>query len=1148
MPRPLYFLCLNLVLLLATGIPASAQTLASVQLQSPPANVTTEPNQVSLKSLLDQLESNFAVRFNYRAAVVRSAMVSARPLAYFNEGMTEQLNQLLAPLQLLCVEIDARTFVIREKGPLRKHQSHRMESPGAGGTGAEGSILPPANKAKIPDPEAVPDRSITGRVTEAVSGEGLPGVNVLLKGTQLGTISDSDGRFSLTVPDEQAVLVFSFVGYVSQEVTVGSKTSMMISLKEDEKSLEEVVVVGYGTQKKVNVTGAISTVNLDRIENAPLTNAAQMLQGVEGVYVNQAGGQPGRDVPTIRIRGQGTLNNNEPLVLVNGIEYPLQNVNPNDIESISVLKDAASAAIYGSRAANGVILVTTKSGSKSQFQVDYNYYIGAQQVNYLPDVVKDPVSYMQLRNQAQLNEGKQVIDYAPAMIDEYRQGMLTDPYTYPNNDWFDIMFKSGTIQNHNLRFSGGAERLTYSLSLDYLDQKGVLMGTGSDRVAIDFNTTAQVSNRLKVGSSINGTYRRIDEPAGGASKLMEMTLRAQAYHPLFLPDGRYANTFIRTPGHNIYRHPIALATEGMNNTLQQQFLINLFAEYDLPFDIKYRITYGVNKSDVTVDRFIPQIFTYQVKTNAAELVPYDTDMANRGMRNRFNAVLNSTLFNTLSWSRSFDGRHNLSLLAGTSYEKFSDRFFWAQREGYLDNNLHELNAGSTNPAVAGTSTRSTLNSVFGRLGYNFGEKYLFEANFRYDGSSRFAKGNRWGLFPSFSAGWRIDREAMLENVTWIDELKLRTSWGRLGNERIGLFRYVDLVTLGLDYPFGSTITSGAAINAYNDPSITWETTAITNIGLDANLFGNRLNVVFDAFRKRTYDILREVNLPAQVGNLAGPIRNVGTVDNKGFELGLNYRGNAGAFTYNVGGSVTRIQNKVVDLKGQVIYNGRYIIKEGYPINSYYMLQTAGIFQSENEIANSPFQNSNTKPGYLRYADINNDNAITEDDRVITGGVIPEYTYQLSLAAGYKGFHLNAFFQGVQNVNTYAEFIGAMPFWFGGPVTKEWLTDAWTPENPNARLPILTTFEGSRDENFRSSDFWLRDASYLRLKNIQLSYSLPQTLVSRLGIKQLKLFANGQNLLTLSKMKDFDPEKNINGSTFYEYPTVKMYTAGINVMF
>lgn len=990
-------------------------------------------------------------------------------------------------------------------------------------------------------------RMITGKVTDE-EGNPLEGATVTAKGTEMAVTTDVTGSFRIQLAPGAAVLVFTMVGFETVEQPVSDQQVINISLKASLSDLDEVVVVGYGTQKKVNVTGSISTVNLGRIDNAPLTNAAQMLQGVEGVYVNQAGGQPGRDVPTIRIRGQGTLNNNEPLVLVNGIEYPLNNVNPNDIESISVLKDAASAAIYGSRAANGVILVTTKSGNKGQFQVDYSNYFGAQQVNYLPDVVKDPISYMQLRNQAQLNEGKQVIDYAPEMIEEYRLGMGTDPYTYPNNDWFEIMFKSGAIQNHNLRFSGGAERLTYSLSLDYLDQEGVLMGTHSNRVALDFNTTAQLNDKLKIGSSINGTYRKIDEPAGGTSKLMEMTLRAQAYHPLFLPDGRYANTFIRTPGHNIYRHPIALATEGNNNTAQQQFLINLFAEYDLPFAIKYRITYGINKSDVLIDRFIPQVFTYQVKTGAAELIPYDTDMANRGTRNRFNGVLNTTLFNTLSWNRSMGGRHNLSVLAGSSYERFSDRFFWAQREGYLDNSLYELDAGSTNPAVAGTSTKSVLSSFFGRLGYDFEEKYLFEANFRYDGSSRFAKGNRWGLFPSFSAGWRMDKEVFLENTAWLDELKLRASWGQLGNERIGLFRYVDLVTLGLDYPFGTNVTPGAAINAYNDPSITWETTTMSNIGLDAAFFNNRLSLVFDAFRKRTYDILREVNLPAQVGSLAGPIRNVGTVDNKGVELGLSYRGTAGSLAYDIGGSVTRIKNEVVDLKGQVIYNGRYIITEGYPINSYYMLQTAGIFQSEDEIANSPFQNNNTKPGYLKYADINNDNVITEDDRVITGGVIPEYTYQFSLGLGYKGFHLNAFFQGVQNVNTYAEFIGAMPFWFGGPVTKEWLTDAWTPDNPHARLPILTTFEGSRDENFRSSDFWLRDASYLRLKNIQLNYTVPQSFVNRFGLKQIKLFVNGQNLLTFSKMKDFDPEKNINGSTFYEYPTVKMYTGGINVTF
>jgi len=994
---------------------------------------------------------------------------------------------------------------------------------------------------------------VTGKVISAEDNLGVPGVTILVKGTSTGTATDLDGKFSLNVPSGSDVLVFSFIGLKTQEVTIGNQTIINVSLQPDMSSLEEVIIVGFGTQKRVNVTGAISTVDMERIENAPITNSTQMLQGVQGVYVNQAGGQPGRDGATIRIRGQGTLNNNEALVLVNGIEFPLADVNPNDIESISVLKDAASAAIYGSRAANGVILITTKSGSKNKSLIKYNMYAGFQKVNYLPDVVKDPVQFMELRNMAMINGGRLIVDYPQTLIDEYREGMKTDPYTYPNNDWFDIMFKSAPIQEHNLQFSGGVENITYSLSLGYLDQQGVMMGSNSNRYSLGFNSTAQVTKKLKIGTNINAIYRNINEPVAGVQNLMGSILKAQAFHPTYLKDGRYANTFVRSTGHNIFRHPIVLATEGENETIQQRYLINVFGEYKLPFSINYKINIGLNKSDNQNTTFVPDIFIYQNKTDALTRVPFNGDamavsQQNRSTRKSYGGNINTTIFNTLDWAYSINKIHNISSLLGISSESFFDNTLWGQNEGYLGNDLFELNAGSSNPAVFSTSTKSQLNSYFGRVGYNFKEKYLFEANFRYDGSSRFAKANRWGLFPSFSAGWRLDRENFLVNVPWLSDLKLRGSWGKLGNERIGLFRYLNLINLGQDYSFGNNISSGAAVTAYNDPNITWETTTITNAGIDASFFDNRIGLEIDVFKKRTTDILRAVNLPSQVGNLAGPIRNIGTVDNTGFELGLNYQNNINGLTYQINASITRVINQVVDLKGQTIFNGRTIIKEGYPIDSYNLIRAIGIFQSQEEINSSPFQTRDTKPGYIKYQDTNGDNFITEDDRIISGGVIPEFTYQFSLNFGYKGFDLSAFFQGVQNIDTYTSLIAAQPFWFGTAVTKEWITDAWTPDNPNARLPILTTYESSINENFRPSDFWLRDASYLRMKNLQIGYTIPNRLLSKLGVSNLKFYINGQNLLTFSKMKDFDPEKNINGINFYEYPTVKMYSAGLNVTF
>lgn len=994
---------------------------------------------------------------------------------------------------------------------------------------------------------------IRGRVT-GPDAKPLQGVSVTIVGTKIGTSTDSDGRFSITGSDEKdIVLEFSSVGFQPKTVAVNKQTEINVILDEAIAGLNDIVVVGYGRQKRVNVTGAISTVDMKSRENTPLTNSTQALQGVQGVYVNQPGGQPGKDMATIRIRGQGTLNNNNALVLVNGIEFPLSDVNPNDIESISVLKDAASAAIYGSRAANGVILVTTKSGGKGNFQTKYNAYFGVQVVNYLPDVVKDPVQFMELRNQAMINGGRLIVDYPQSLIDEYKTGRNTDPYKYPNNDWFDIMFSPGSMQEHNVQFSGGTENITYALSLGYLDQNGVMMGSKSNRYSLGFNSTAQVSKKLKIGSNINANYRIIDEPVAGVQNLMGSILKAQAFHPTYLEDGRYANTFVRTTGHNIFRHPIVLAKEGENHTTEQRYLVNLFAEYDLPFSIKYKVNVGINKADNLNTTFVPDIFIYQNKTGEATRVPFNGDarpvsQTNRSTRKTNGGELNTTIFNTLNWASTFNGIHNVTILLGVSQESFITNNFWAQNEGYLGNDLFELNAGSNNPAVSSTSSSSRLNSYFGRAGYNFREKYLLEANFRYDGSSRFSRDNRWGLFPSFSAGWRLNRERWFEDVSWLSELKLRASWGKLGNERIGLFRYLNLIDLGQDYSFGNNVTAGAAITAYNDPNITWETTTISNVGLDAGIINNRLSLVFDVFKKRTTDILRAVNLPSQVGNLAGPIRNIGTVDNVGFEVGVNYQNKINNFTYQINGSLTKISNEVVNLNQQTIFEGNTIIKEGYPINSFNLIHAIGIFQTKEEIDKSPFQTKDTKPGFIKYQDVNGDGFITEDDRVIGGGVIPEYTYQFGLRLGYKGLEVNAFFQGVQNINTYASLIAAQPFWFGTAVTKEWITDAWTPDNRNAQLPILTTFESSVNENFRTSDFWLKDASYLRMKNLQVNYTIPKKITGKFGISNLKLYVNGQNLFTFSKMKDFDPEKNINGVNFYEYPTVKMYTAGINVTF
>lgn len=999
---------------------------------------------------------------------------------------------------------------------------------------------------------------VSGMVTSETDGGGLPGVNVLVKGSNTGTVTDIDGNYSISVPDENDILVFSSIGFTSQEVPVSGRAVVDVSLAEDVQSLEEVVVVGYGTQKKENVIGAISTIKSKELENMPITNSTQALQGAKGVYVNQLGAQPGRSQAMIRIRGQGTLNNNNPLVLVDGIEYPLENVDPNNIESISVLKDAAAAAIYGARAANGVVLVTTKSGEGVRgFHLNYNNYFGFQEVIGLPELINDPVRFMELRDQAQRNAGRSTVDFGEDLIEEYRQGMKTDPYTYPHNDWFDIMFDPGFIQNHNVRFSGGEENYTYSLALGYLDQKGVLRGTNSNKYSIDLNTKANITDRLTVGAIINGQFNEFDEAVGGTPYLMEMTFKnaGVGFEPTYLEDGRYADTFIRTPGHYVFRNPIALSTEGINNHKQQNYRMILQAEYSFPLNITYNIKGAYTKQDYLNKIFEPAVYQYNVKT-LEQIRNRITGSPTRHAEktDTYNYQLN--LQQTLTWNGTVQRNHHFSTLLGYSLQKFADNTFSAYREGYLGNGLTTLNAGSINPDVSGTESEQALMSLFGRLNYNYDERYLFEGNFRYDGSSKFAEGNKWGLFPSFSVGWRMGQEAFMEDLSWLDALKFRASWGKLGNERVPSFRFVNLIDVGHDYSFGNVINAGAAVTQYSDPSITWETTTTSNIGVDASLFANKLEFSFEVFKKRTSDILYATNIPAQVGGLGGPLRNIGTVDNEGFEVSISYQNVVGPFSYQVSGNLTGVRNEVVDLNGTTIYNygsrnrGGTVIKEGYPIESYYLLHATGIFDSQEEIDNHAFQTQDTKPGYLKFQDANEDGVIDQDDRVISGqNRIPAYTYSFNLGLNYKNFGLSAFFVGVGEVYTFRARTGDVPFWYGTGVTEEWVNNSWTPENMDADLPIMTTFEDALNTNFRDSDFLLQNASFLRLKNIQLSYALPSGFTQKVKIQSAKVFVNGQNIWTITPMDTFDPERDMStDNSSYDYPSVKTYTAGIQIGF
>ena len=972
----------------------------------------------------------------------------------------------------------------------------------------------------------------------------VPGATIVLKGTTEGTTSDLDGAFTIQAIPHQDQLEINFIGYKPQLVT--ANTTMNIQLKVDQTSLDEIVVIGYGTQEKVNLTGAISVVDKKDLEDRPITNATQALQGVSGVYVNQAGGQPGHDAASIRIRGIGTVGSGaklDPLVIVDGIEYSLSDVNPNDIETISVLKDAASASIYGSRAANGVILITTKNGKRGDMRVEYSNYTGFQKATYLPDVVDSSVDFMEMYNRAMVNQGGKPY-YSDELIQRFRDNPTSQQY--PNTNWMKEMFKRAPITEHNLRMSGGNELTTYNMSLGYLNQEGVLKEmSGAKRYSVNLKVNSKLNKRLTVEGGIMATRWDIEEPSQGVSVVMNRLMRMVPIQPVGrMENGDWPDSWVLTPGQNSFQNPLIYANEGYRERVKDRLLINTSFDLMLAEGLHYNVRAAANQYYERMKDWNPEVSLHNVFTG--EKTRDWSSSSIKTERDDQNLKLNATQL--LTYKKLFAQKHALHLLLGSSIETFEGSFNTSSVRGYPTMDLTELNIGTHTPGVSGTSYKDVLVSYFGRIQYSYDDKYLLEVNSRYDGSSRFSKNNRWSFFPSLSLGWRISQEEFMQDLVWLNELKVRGSWGKIGNQEIGRFQYLNTVALGQGYSFGGTYEGGSAITQFKDPSISWETTTMTNIGLDWSLFKGSLIGSFEFFNKQTDDILRTVALPSQVGSLAGPTQNIAKVENKGYEIGLLYRGNITKdFSFTIGGSLTKVKNEVIDLAGETMISGGRITKEGLPLNSWYVYKTDGLYQSEEEVKNSPTISNRVGPGDVKYVDLNKDGKIDGEDRYVAGSTYPKYTYSFNLGFKYKNFALDTFWQGVSDVQVYLDGNMAMPFNNGAGLTKEWLTDSWTVDNPTASLPRITA-KNQYTENFSQSDYWLKDASYLRLKNIQLSYSLGAKTLDKIGLSQLKIFVNAQNILTISDLKVFDPEKDVMQNDIGEYPSVKMVTMGINLKF
>ncbi|WP_437919967.1 TonB-dependent receptor [Sphingobacterium sp. LRF_L2] len=976
-------------------------------------------------------------------------------------------------------------------------------------------------------------RVIRGHVTD-VQGAALQGVSIMEKGTSNGTSSKQDGSFELQINGSRPTLVFTLLGYQSAEQIVDGTSDVRLTLNATVSDLDEVVVVGYGVQKKVNLTGAVSAVSGEDIAARPAGQTSAALQGMApGVTITQRSGKPGADGGDIRIRGIGTMGSPGPLVMIDGIEGSINNIDPNLIESVSILKDAASSSIYGSRAANGVILVTTKRGSGDRISLSYNNYVGWQKPTNMPKLV-NALDHMLLTNEAYTNVGSTAL-YPEELLEAYRQQGDGSSDAYPNTDWQkESLQGSGFQQSHFLTVNGGTNKVRMLASFGYFDQKGLTLNSGFKRYTIRNNMDIRFSDKFSAKVDLQYVNPIITSPAASIESLFQWMNSIPANQSFRNEDGSWG---LGWNGNN----PVSAAQDGGIATNKSPFgSINASVIYKpttwLTAEVNYAPKYAtqVNKS------FREVVQSYNPDGTASFAVPVRSSLTQFNAQEMYN-----NMRATLTAKETF-GNHHISWLVGASREDYRIDNMQGFRDIFVLPDYQVLDVGSAlNQAATGTASEWALQSFFSRVNYSFKDRYLLELNARYDGSSRFLKGNRYGFFPSASAGWRFSEEAFLgEAKSWLTEGKVRVSWGRLGNQLIGTYPAVSAVNLG-SYTLGNQIVNTAALNDLSNPNITWESTEERNIGVDFVLFKN-LTLTADYYHRKTSDILLQLDIPLILG-LNAPYQNAGAVENKGWEVSLGYRSDwQKEFKYNLSLNISDVKNKILDMRG-INQTGLTVNREGYPIYSLFGYQTEGYFQSVEEIEDHATQFGELAPGDLKYRDQNGDGIITEADKVIIGSTVPRYTYALNASLSYKNFDLSFLLQGVGKADGYLYGSGIQPFTTTGAIggtIREDNKDRWTVDNPNAAYPRLAF---GKNNNQQSSEFWMKDASYLRLKNVQIGYQLPQALSDRLHIQKLRLFANGSNLFSIDNFwEGYDVEAPVGTGNFY--PQVKVYTFGLDVTF
>ena len=969
---------------------------------------------------------------------------------------------------------------------------------------------------------------VKGAVTDE-SGLSVIGANVFIKGTTVGTITDMEGNFSLEVPSDNDILVISYIGYVEQQIPVKNRKNWSIVLKEDAQNLDEVVVVGYGTQRKGNIATAVTTIKSDVLQNRPVQTVGEALQGqIPGLSVT-AKGAPGES-PKLQLRGSSVLksdNSSEPLVLVDGVPADFNFLNPEDIESINVLKDAASSAIYGSRAANGVLLITTKRGKMGKPTFRYNGSVGVNTPMYMPQSISS-AEYARIKNEAERNMGRAPI-YTDEDISKFANG--TDLNRYPNTNWLDLAIQNSVATRHGLEASGGTEKVRYLVSAGVDHQTGIFPNTQQNVFNVRSSTDISITKKFGISFDIRYQLRDMDA-LNNQEDIYKQLIQADPTMVAYYTDGSYGYN----PG--FFTNPLVPLYGGGQKYTNRHEASGIFKlDYEIIDGLKFtgiaNVKYTFKNEESRARKvFYKNYFTQEVFENGENSFSDRRD---------YNAYYN--LQALLNYKKSF-GIHNLDILAGYQQESENSDWLKGARSGYPTDIIWELNPGpKDNWSNDGNGEHWALASFIGRINYDYDNKYILSLSMRSDASSRFAKGSRWSTFPSVAAAWRISQESFMKGIrSWLDDLKIRASWGQTGSATgLGLYPSYTLISTG-GLILNNTYQQIASLKTIGNQELTWEHSDMLNFGLDVKVLNSRLNFTGEYYIKNTKDILLEMPVPLEYG-FGKPNMNVGEVRNKGWELSLSWNDRINDFGYSISGNLSDNRNEVVDLGDTGPWKGSNTYTEvGLPFNSIYGYESMGLFQSDEEVANAPFQNSNTAAGDIRYKNQNGDDKIDANDRVVIGDPNPHFLYGVNLGFDYKNFDLNMFFQGIGQKDRVIMDNFVRPF-YDSSIFEHHL-DYWTPENTGAKYPrILNKDDGTH--NYQQSDYWMINAGYFRMKNLQIGYTIPREILRPAGFDRVRVYFSANNLFTVS---DFVPGMDPESEKSVSYPFARTYSFGLNVQF